>query len=143
MCNGRRKTIGKYTKENSRIWITCSLHSQSIPGLVFVLSRARVNILTDCALCETGYSPSLSHTCTQCSSSRRQGTIAAVVIAAIIAAVLSVVTSFNLLLSTEVEERNTGWFHRRVLEAVPVQALKIIVVVWQILTQVWCNIVMS
>lgn len=50
--------------------------------------------------------------------------------------VLAIVTIFRYLLSTELEERNYGWFHRRVLRVVPVQALKIVVVVWQIVTQV-------
>ncbi|CAM9858548.1 unnamed protein product, partial [Ectocarpus sp. 12 AP-2014] len=87
-----------------------------------------------CAVCEADYSPSLAHTCTRCSSSRRQGLVAATVIAAL-AAALAVVTIFRFLVSADVEEGNIGWFHRRVLRAVPVQAVKIIVVVWQILTQ--------
>ncbi|CAN0186921.1 unnamed protein product, partial [Scytosiphon promiscuus] len=88
-----------------------------------------------CAVCEAGYSPSLGHSCTRCSSSRRQGLVAAAVIAALVA-VFAVVTIFKFLLSTDVgEEGNIGSFRRRVLRAVPVQALKIIVVVWQILTQ--------
>ncbi|CAB1120469.1 unnamed protein product [Ectocarpus sp. CCAP 1310/34] len=91
--------------------------------------------LTDCAVCETDYSPSLAHTCTRCSSSRRQGLVAATAIAALVA-VFAVATFFKFLLSTEVEEGgNIGRFRRRVLRAVPVQALKIVVVVWQILTQ--------
>ncbi|CAM9340915.1 unnamed protein product, partial [Hapterophycus canaliculatus] len=87
-----------------------------------------------CAVCETGYSPSPYHTCTRCSTSRRQGVVAATVLAALFA-VFAVLTVLRLLVSTEVEEGNTGFFRRRVLRAVPVQALKIIVVVWQILTQ--------
>eukprot|EP00903_Cladosiphon_okamuranus_P006562 g6410.t1 len=87
-----------------------------------------------CAVCETGYSPSLANTCTRCSSSRRRGLLAATVIAAVVA-VLAVAAIFKFLLSTEVEEEKIGWFHSRVLRAVPVQALKIVVVVWQILTQ--------
>ncbi|CAN0479142.1 unnamed protein product [Ectocarpus sp. 12 AP-2014] len=87
-----------------------------------------------CAVCQTDYSPSLAHTCTPCSSSRRQGLMAATVMAVIVT-FLAIVTISKFLLSTEVEERNVGCFHRRVLRAVPLQALKIIVVVWQILTQ--------
>ncbi|CAM9420392.1 unnamed protein product, partial [Hapterophycus canaliculatus] len=87
-----------------------------------------------CAVCETDYSPSLAHTCTRCSSLRRQGLMAATVLVALVA-VFAVVTIFKFLLSTEVEEGNVGCFRRRVLRAVPSQALKIIVVVWQILTQ--------
>eukprot|EP00903_Cladosiphon_okamuranus_P014374 g13345.t1 len=87
-----------------------------------------------CAVCETGYSPSLAHTCTRCSSSRRHGLVAAAGIVALVA-VVAVVAIFKFLLSAEDEERNAGCFHGRVVRAIPVQALKIIVVVWQILTQ--------
>ncbi|CAM9273146.1 unnamed protein product [Ectocarpus sp. 4 AP-2014] len=87
-----------------------------------------------CAVCETDYSPSLDDTCTRCSSSRRQGLVAATIIAALVAVV--VVTSIiKFLLSAEDGERGTGGLRRRALRAVPVQAVKIIVVVWQILTQ--------
>lgn len=62
--------------------------------------------------------------------------MAATVVGALVALV-AVVTILKVLLSTEVgENNNTGRFHRRVLQAVPVQALKIVVVVWQILIQV-------
>lgn len=54
--------------------------------------------------------------------------MAATVIAAIVT-VFAIVTISKFLLSTEVEERDDGCFHRRVLRAVPVQALNIIVVV--------------
>lgn len=92
-------------------------------------------IVTDCAVCETSYSSSFAHTCTRCSSSRRQGLVAATVIAAIVA-VFGIVAIFRYMLTTEHEEENVGCFHRRVVRAIPLQALKITVVVWQILTQV-------
>ncbi|CAN0274489.1 unnamed protein product, partial [Scytosiphon promiscuus] len=38
-----------------------------------------------CAVCATGHFPSLGHTCTRCSSSRRRGLLAATAIAALIA----------------------------------------------------------
>ena len=50
--------------------------------------------------------------------------------------VLIVAKVVQYLLSTKLEEEEFGCFHRRVLPAVPVQALKIVVVVWQVLTQV-------
>lgn len=61
--------------------------------------------------------------------------MAATVMTAIVT-VFAIVTFSKFLLSTEVEERNVGYFHRRVVRSVPLQALKIIVVVWQISTQV-------
>ncbi|CAN0093617.1 unnamed protein product [Ectocarpus sp. 4 AP-2014] len=87
-----------------------------------------------CSVCEPDYSPSFSYTCTQCSSSRRQGLLAAIVIVAIVAA-FATVAIFKSLLSAELQDSNMRCFHGRVRQAVPVQALKIIVVVWQILTQ--------
>eukprot|EP00752_Nemacystus_decipiens_P013346 g11816.t1 len=74
------------------------------------------------------------YTCTRCSSSRREVLVAIAAIAALVV-VFAVAKTLQYLLSTELEERRVGWFHRRVLRAVPVQALKIVVVVWQILTQ--------
>lgn len=59
----------------------------------------------------------------------------ATVIGALIG-LLAIAFFCRYVLSTELEEGNIGCFHRRVLRAVPLQALKIIVVVWQILTQV-------
>ena len=54
----------------------------------------------------------------------------------VLVATFAVAIIFKFLLSTEDEESDTAGFRRRALRAVPVQALKIIVVVWQILTQV-------
>ena len=60
--------------------------------------------------------------------------MAATVIGAVIA-VCVVVLFCRYALSAEAEEEEIGCLHRRVLRAIPLQALKIIVVVWQILTQ--------
>lgn len=100
-------------------------------------SRAcvRVHVLADCAVCETGFAPALAHACTRCSSSRREGLIAVTVIAALVT-LCAIVTIFRYLLSTEHEHGNIGCIYRGLLRAVPLQALKIILVVWQILTQV-------
>ncbi|CAN0108913.1 unnamed protein product [Ectocarpus sp. 12 AP-2014] len=86
-----------------------------------------------CAVCGDGYSPSLAHTCTRCSRSRRQGLMVATVFAALLA-VCATGATFRYLLSTEFEEKNIGCF-RKTFRAIPLQAFKIIIVVWQILTQ--------
>lgn len=65
--------------------------------------------------------------------------MAATIVAALVSA-FAIGTITKFLLSTDFEERNAGCFHRRVLPALPLQALKIIVVVWQILTQV-CSLI--
>eukprot|EP00903_Cladosiphon_okamuranus_P018351 g16883.t1 len=88
-----------------------------------------------CAVCETDYSPSLSYTCTRCSSSRRQGLMAATVVAALVVACVLVATVQYLVSTKQLEEGNAGCFRRKILRAIPLQGLKIIVVVWQILTQ--------
>ncbi|CAM9835026.1 unnamed protein product [Pylaiella littoralis] len=88
-----------------------------------------------CAVCGTDYSPSLSHTCTRCTISRRQGLMAAAIISALVA-VFATVKTFQYMLSTELEQENMGC-STRVVRAVPRQSMKIIVVVWQILTQVF------
>ncbi|CBJ33597.1 conserved unknown protein [Ectocarpus siliculosus] len=87
-----------------------------------------------CAVCETDYSSSLAHTCKHCSSSRRRG-LTVIAAIAVIVTVLAFAAVFQYMLSTEHEEGIFGCFRRRVLGAVPVESLKIIVVVWQILTQ--------
>ncbi|CAM9114240.1 unnamed protein product [Ectocarpus sp. 8 AP-2014] len=87
-----------------------------------------------CDVCDSDYSPSLAHTCTRCSSSRRHGFMSAAVIAALLVCI-AIVKFVQYLWSTELGEENVRGFHQRVLRAVPVQALKIIVVAWQILTQ--------
>lgn len=61
--------------------------------------------------------------------------MAASVVAAFLA-VYATSTIFRYLLSLEFEETNIGSFHRKVHQAFPLQALKTVIVVWQILTQV-------
>lgn len=61
--------------------------------------------------------------------------MAAIVITALVVAFV-VVMIVRYLVSTQLEERNVGCFRRRILRAVPLQALKIVIVVWQILIQV-------
>ena len=110
-----------------------------IPLLFCRAACARVfrDTHVDCAVCETGYSSSLTtHACTRCSSSRRKGLMTAVAVIGTLVGGLVVVLICRYVLSTELGEEKIGFFRRRVLRAVPLQALKIIVVVWQILTQV-------
>lgn len=149
---GRTATVPQGTRDNvrregtnprTRCWdILINIHiyigSRTFPTLIFALCccmRVAVSTFTDCAVCDTDYSPSLAHTCTECSSSRRQRLMAATAIAAIVA-VLAIVAIFQYMVSTDLQHRTTRCFHSKVLRAVPVQSLKIIVVVWQILTQV-------
>eukprot|EP00752_Nemacystus_decipiens_P018764 g16824.t1 len=103
-------------------------------GQLEILSCKFEHNFADCAVCETDFSSSPGHSCTRCSSSRRQGLMAATVIATLVA-IVAMVIIFKYMLSTEVEEGSVGCIRRKLLRAVPVQALKIVTVVWQILTQ--------
>ena len=66
--------------------------------------------------------------------------MAAAIIGALIAILVTVFVC-QYVLSAEVNEDEIGCFQGRILRAVPQQALKIIVVVWQILTQVRSSLV--
>lgn len=84
---------------------------------------------TDCAVCESGYSPSLGTTCTPCSGSKRQGLIAAGAIVMVVA-VFAIMAFSAYLVSTDFNEREKCCLHSRIIRAVPLQAFKIIIVVW-------------
>lgn len=62
--------------------------------------------------------------------------MAATVIAALVVACVLVATVKYLVSAEQLEESDAGCFRRRILGAIPLQALKIVVVVWQILIQV-------
>lgn len=102
---------------------------------VLSLSCVCLPFIADCAVCEDGYSAGLAHTCMRCSASKRQGIMAASVVAAFLA-VCATAATFRYLLSLEFEETNLVSFHRKVHQAFPLQAFKTVIVVWQILTQV-------
>lgn len=93
-----------------------------------------LHVVLDCAVCEVGYSPSLAHTCTRCSNSRQNGLVAIAAVVAVVT-VCAIAVFLAHLLSTEPEERGVGCLHRRVSRGLPLQAFKIVVVVWQIVTQ--------
>lgn len=90
--------------------------------------------MADCSVCQGGYSPSLSKTCTRCSHSRRQWFVAVAIIGGIVIVCAAVISSAYLV-STNFEEEETTCFSNRICRRVPVQAFKSVVVVWQILTQ--------
>lgn len=88
---------------------------------------------TDCAICSEGYTESLAYSCEECSDSGAG--IAITVIVGFVVAVLSVGTLI-FMLSGEDNKPARGrrgvvfsWMRR-------LHSLKIIIIVWQILTQV-------
>ena len=90
---------------------------------------------TDCSVCQRGYSPSLSTTCTPCSPSRRQWLVAIAVITVVIVGCAMVVFAVHLV-STSSEDQRGCHIYYTILRGLPLQAFKTVVVVWQILTQV-------
>lgn len=88
----------------------------------------------DCSVCEGEYFPSLSHTCARCSESRRQWFVAIAAIAGI-ALSSAIVVILVYLVSTNFEQQKSTRILHQIGQAVPVQAFKGVIVVWQILTQ--------
>lgn len=96
--------------------------------------------MSDCAVCTDGYARGLGNLCLKCSEERRSGVIAlaSVFIVVIVAAIVTHIPS--LAFDTEAG----SFLPRRVLEmarsrfkgARMYQAFKIVVVSWQIVTQV-------
>ena len=89
-------------------------------------------MLADCSVCSENYAPNLSFTCRKCFD-RRVGVATAVVLAVLVLAVGLVV----ILYLVSAEEGGAGrGIVNRVMKRIPMQSVKIIIVVWQILTQV-------
>ena len=86
-------------------------------------------------MCEDGYSATLAFTCGKCSSSNHAAVLALVVVVMVGAAAGTIYLTAYLVSIEPLETRMT-LPHIKLLKAVPLQAIKIIVVLWQILTQV-------
>ena len=90
---------------------------------------------TDCSVCEDDYAATLAFTCAKCSGSSRIALLVVVVISTGAAAVMAVyLTAF--LVSMEPTEARMTRPYVKLLKHLPLQAIKILVVLWQILTQV-------
>lgn len=101
-------------------------HFHRNPYLHFLVPSA-----ADCAVCSDGYAESLSYTCSSCSN--RKARVVAMV-ALPITALLGVVF-VGYMVSKERDAQPVGHFHR-LKRLLPLQSLKIVIVVWQILTEV-------
>lgn len=86
----------------------------------------------DCAVCSDGYTSELGFVCRKCVGSAGGIVLAAVLTAVLLAAVVAVV---SYVMSGESGERRRGLVDR-VARYVPLQSFKIVIVAWQILTQV-------
>lgn len=86
----------------------------------------------DCAVCSDGYAPQLGFTCTKCLDAASGAVLASFVLVAIAFAAVAVA---SYVMSGERPGKRRGVVER-VARFVPLQSIKIVVVSWQILTQV-------
>lgn len=86
----------------------------------------------DCAVCSDGHTEKLSFTCTKCSDGASG---VAVVVLLVLAAVIVAVAVVSYVMSGESGGKGRGLVER-VARYVPLQSVKIVIVSWQILTQV-------
>ena len=87
---------------------------------------------TDCAICSKGYTAQIGLKCSKCS-----GSTGGIVLAAVLAVAALLVAAVVVSYVTSGERRVKGQgMVERVGRYVPLQSLKIVIVAWQILTQV-------
>lgn len=105
-------------------------------------------ILPDCAVCADGYTRGLAYSCHECSEDMKRSTVAlgiaiglaAFIVAALVLANLGTVDGDGL--EADPEAARTSWVQtcwscqRSLVQMLPLKAIKIVVTVWQILSQV-------
>lgn len=86
----------------------------------------------DCSVCSDGYVGNLGFSCTECVEGTG-GIVLAVAVSVIVLFAAVVIVTY--LVSGELEDDGTG-FLDRARRYLPLKSIKIVVVVWQIITQV-------
>lgn len=87
---------------------------------------------TDCAVCSDGYAASLGFSCTRCSDGKRRVAVAVVLgVFALTGAVAAIIYLVSSPRKGRGESLVDAW-----KKYVPFQSVKIVIVAWQILTQV-------
>lgn len=95
----------------------------------------RLSIFADCSVCQKGYAASSVYTCTKCSDWSRAVALGVVIVVVILlVALMAVFVAF--VASAKSVDSWRKLFSNKLLRALPLQSIKILVVVWQILTQV-------
>ena len=89
-------------------------------------------LFSDCSVCSKTYAPGLNFSCQKCSDGTKGIAITLVIMVLLIAFGLAI---SSYLVSAEVGGAGRGIVDRA-MRWVPMQSIKIIVVAWQILTQV-------
>lgn len=98
-----------------------------------------------CAVCADGYTPSgVRYTCAKCTGGRRDATIAVISVVLLLVVLLTVAATITCLQSESEQtfggesaaRRGVAWIGTRLKRSAGTQSLKIIIVSWQIITQV-------
>ena len=88
----------------------------------------------DCSICGEGYTEQLGFHCGKCPENSARGIAVAVVLAVVVLAVAAAVVSY--LMSGEAGVSRERGAIECVTQYIPLQSVKIVIVAWQILTQV-------
>ena len=91
-----------------------------------------VRVGIDCAICSEGYTAQLGFTCRDCSDSAGGIAIASFIV---VATVFGVIVVVSYVVSGEVGDKGHR-FAVQLKRYIPLQSVKIVIVAWQILTQV-------
>jgi len=84
-----------------------------------------------CSICSDGHSMTLSFTCEECMDTEAGSALMAIVV---LVAMVAMLLLFKYLVSGEMDVKKQGIVHKT-LKRLPLQSIKILIVVWQILTQ--------
>lgn len=110
--------------------------------LLFLVSSSPCKslYLPDCAVCDEGYAPGMAYSCHQCSKGRTSLALALAAIVSLAVLAVLVVIGRKLMFGTAMTPHDarlaTSSWCQRIRQAIPYQAVKILIMVWQIVTQV-------
>lgn len=96
----------------------------------------------DCAVCEEGYAPGLSFSCSSCSDEGNRALrvfVAAVIVVLVVAVGIAVLVDLTTVRAKPGRKDCCAAGFRRLQGSIRFQSLKIAVVTWQIITQVTCS----
>lgn len=115
---------------------------QNIYGKINHFSLLRISIVcanylsplcSDCSVCGKGYTPSHGFVCSKCPDNATGGIVLIAIMAIML--LLAFAAFFSYVFSEEMEDAGQGLV-ARVTHFIPLQSIKIIIVMWQILTRV-------
>lgn len=99
--------------------------------------------MPDCAACDTGYAQGSKYSCFSCTGEKKDIAVAWAVMAPLLLLAVGVVVVWDLTGVRGQSDQRGGkfweriaFFRHRFVEALPMASVKILVVIWQIVTQV-------